>query len=143
MLILHIMASRGLGGAETYATDVILSLHKAGIRQCVVMAKDAPRYAELQAAGVSLAPQILAIPFRPLQKYLLSRLLRRERPDIVHCWMRRAASLIPKGTTKISHQSSVISDQNLITDNCSLSSVVGWFGGYYEPKHFERCTHFV
>ena len=21
--------------------------------------------------------------------------------------------------------------------------MIGWFGGYYEPAHFARCTHFV
>ncbi len=121
MLILHIMASRGLGGAETYAADVMLSLHKAGARQIIVMAKNAPRYAELKKAGLRLFPHILAIPFRPLQKFLLWRLIEKEKPDVVHCWMRRAASLAPKSNVPI----------------------IGWFGGYYDPKHFRRCTHFV
>ncbi len=126
MKILHIMAvCRGLGGAETYAVDVMLSLHKAGIDQCVVMSRRAPRFAELQAAGVRMAPQVLVIPFRFLQKYLLRRLLDCEQPDIVHCWMRRAASLMPKQTSG------------------KTKTVIGWFGGYYNPKHFKSCSHFV
>jgi glycosyltransferase involved in cell wall biosynthesis len=125
MLILHIMASRGLGGAETYAADVMLSLHKAGVSQCVVMASRAPRYAELKAAGIRLMPHILAIPFRPLQRLLLRTLIRREKPDIIHCWMRRAASLVPGQEIK------------------SPPAVIAWFGGYYDPQHFKRCTHFV
>lgn len=120
MLILHIMASTGLGGAETYATDVMLSLHKAGIDQCVVMSKKAPRFAELKAAGIKMAPGVLTVPFQPLQRWLLKRLVARINPTIIHCWMRRAASLTPPYKT-----------------------VIGWFGGYYDPKKFQNCTHFV
>ena len=49
MRILHVMASKANGGAETYACDVIVRLHKADIDQCVVMHEDAPRFAELKA----------------------------------------------------------------------------------------------
>jgi glycosyltransferase involved in cell wall biosynthesis len=69
-----------------------------------------------------MAPQILAIPFRPLQSFLLRRLIRRENPDLVHCWMRRAASLLPPQKGR---------------------PVIGWFGGYYNPRHFRNCTYFV
>jgi hypothetical protein len=122
MKILHIMASRGFGGAETYATDVMLSLHDEGVEQIVVMHPRAPRYEEIVAAGIKTAPDILRIPFQPLQRFLLRRLLKREKPDIVHCWMRRAASLMPPAYD---------------------TPVIGWFGGYYDPKHFQSCSHFV
>jgi len=121
MKILHIMAGRGLGGAETYSTDVMISLHKAGVDQCVVMSPHAPRYEELREAGLRMAPAVLAIPFRPLQRFLLGIVIRREKPDVIHCWMRRAASLVPE--TGI--------------------PTVGWFGGYYDPRHFRRCDQFV
>jgi len=124
MLILHIMASRALGGAETYSTDVILSLQRAGIRQCVVMAKDAPRYQELKDAGITLAPGVLAVPFRPLQKLLLRRLLKKMQPDIVHCWLRRAAGIVSPAESQ-------------------RRPVIGWFGGYYDPRHFKSCSQFV
>ncbi len=127
MHILHIMAGKGLGGAETYSADVILSLHRAGVSQCVVMDRKAPRYADLEAAGLRMAPHVLAVPFRPWQRWRLSRLIRREKPDIVHCWMRRAASLVRKKGQ----------------GGKGSRAVIGWFGGYYEPKHFRACTHFV
>lgn len=117
------MASRGLGGAETYATDIMLSLRERGVDQCVVMADDAPRYGEIAAAGIRAAPEVLKIPFRPFQKSALRKLLNREQPDIAHCWMRRAASLMP---AKLEH-----------------GVVIGWFGGYYDPKNFGNCGHFV
>ncbi|MFY9288341.1 MAG: glycosyltransferase [Alphaproteobacteria bacterium] len=121
MKILHVMAGRGQGGAETYSTDVMLSLHQAGIDQCVVMAESAPRFAELKAAGLQMAPGVLKVPFRPLQRLLLKLLVGRYKPDAIHCWMRRAASLVPTYS----------------------KPVIGWFGGYYDPRHFKRCSSFV
>jgi len=121
MKILHIMAGRRNGGAETYCADVILSLHQAGLDQCVVMPAAAPRFAELKAAGVRCAPNVLNIALPTWQRFQVTRLMAREQPDIVHCWMRRAASLAP----------------------ATRKPVIGWFGGYYDPKRFARCTHFV
>ena len=184
MRILHIMASRGLGGAETYATDIMLSLHEKGVDQCVVMAADAPRYGEIVEAGIRTAPEVLGhnlfkqdhpplaggskslcdfgegsketpspaktkalrcnakfllpLPqgerdsfclegfltphFRFFQRRALRRVLEREKPDLVHCWMRRAASLMPREYRE---------------------KTIGFFGGYYDPRHFKSCGHFV
>jgi hypothetical protein len=121
MKIMHIMAGHGQGGAETYSTDVMLSLHREGAEQCVVMAADAPRYNELNAAGLRMIPSVMAVPFSWWRKSRLTRLINDEKPDIIHCWMRRAASLLP--VTNI--------------------PTIGWFGGYYEPKHFKHCRDFV
>ncbi|MBV8061503.1 MAG: glycosyltransferase [Alphaproteobacteria bacterium] len=123
MKILHIMAGKGQGGAETYSTDVMLSLHKSGIDQTIVMSSEAPRYEEMKKAGLRLRTAPLALPIRPLQKMLLKNLIAREKPHIIHCWMRRAASLLPT--------------------RHDAKAVIGWFGGYYDPKHFGGCEHFV
>ncbi|MDR3450717.1 MAG: glycosyltransferase [Alphaproteobacteria bacterium] len=128
MRILHIMASSAQGGAETYSTDVILSLHKAGLDQCVVMDAKAPRFAELSAAGIRMAPEILGAPFRILQKWKLRRLIAREKPALIHCWMRRAASLLP---------------QTWGDNAASRPKTIGWFGGYYDPSKFKSCGTFV
>ena len=37
MRILHVMASRANGGAETYSADMMESLHRAGIDQLAVI----------------------------------------------------------------------------------------------------------
>lgn len=121
MRILQIMASRALGGAETYAADVMLKLHEAGVDQCVVMHRNAPRFAELRSAGIRLAPAPLRFPFLAAQRLALSSLAARENPDIIQTWMRRAASMAP-------------------TVN---KPVIGWFGGYYDPHHFRKCDHLV
>jgi glycosyltransferase involved in cell wall biosynthesis len=121
MRILQIMTSRVNGGAETYACDVIASLHRAGADQCVVMHEDAPRADELKALGIRVVHSVLRFPLRPAQRFLLSRLMEREKPDIVQTWMRRAAGLVTKGK----------------------QPVIGWFGGYYDPRHFRNCDHIV
>ncbi|RTL62738.1 MAG: glycosyltransferase [Hyphomicrobiales bacterium] len=122
MKIVTVMAGRQSGGAETYSTDVMLQLHATGVAQVVVMARHAPRFQELQAAGMRMAPEVLDAPFSWLNKRALRSLVEKEKPDILHTWMRRAASLVPGGLSQ---------------------PVIGWFGGYYEPRHFHRCTHFV
>jgi len=118
------MASRVPGGAETYSADVMLSLHRAGLDQCIVMPASAPRFAELLAAGVRVAPEVLGVPLRPVQRLLVRRLIQRERPDIVQCWMRRAASLAP-------------------APGSGVRATIGWFGGYYDPRRFRACSQFV
>lgn len=122
MRLLHIMAGRGLGGAENYSVDMMLSLHQVGVEQCVVMHKTAPEYMKIVNAGIRTAPEVLAFPFGFVRRFLLSRLIKRENPDIIHCWMRRAASIMPKNNSM---------------------PVIGWFGGYYNPSKFKNCTDFV
>jgi len=122
MLILHIMVGRGMGGAETYSADIMLSLHERGVDQRVVMFREAPRYGEITRAGIKVFPEVLDKPFRFLQRRSLRRVLEREKPDIVHCWMRRAASIMPRGYEE---------------------KTIGWFGGYYDPRHFRSCRHFI
>jgi len=121
MRLLQIMTSRAHGGAETYALDTILSLHERGVDQCVVMHKDASRFGELKAAGIRLSPEALRFPLRAMQKHAIGRLIASEKPRFVQSWMRRAASIVPK------------------TD----IPVIGWFGGYYDPRHFTSCQHLV
>jgi glycosyltransferase involved in cell wall biosynthesis len=128
MRILHIMASKAQGGAETYSTDVMLSLHRQGIDQCVAMPSAAPRYTELEKAGIRMAPQPFTFAFLPIQKMLMRRLIAREKPDIVHTWMRRGAALagvMRQGSGDFS------------------PAVIGWFGGYYDTSKFRNCAHLV
>jgi glycosyltransferase involved in cell wall biosynthesis len=121
MRILHVMASRANGGAETYSTDMMASLHGAGVEQVAVIPRASIHRDRLAAAGVMLAPDVLDPWFGPLRRRRLAALVGTFKPDLVHCWMRRAASLMPPVSVP----------------------VIGWFGGYYEPRHFRRCTHFV
>ncbi|MGB9154228.1 MAG: glycosyltransferase [Alphaproteobacteria bacterium] len=141
MRILHIMASKALGGAETYSTDVMLSLHRQGIDQCVVMPKDTPRYDELEKAGIRMAPQVLSAPFLPLQKFLTRRLIAREKPDIVHTWMRRGAALAGFWGQGSGFKKILSSPRSSLQPPTPI--IIGWFGGYYDTDKFTNCAHLV
>jgi glycosyltransferase involved in cell wall biosynthesis len=121
MRILHVMASRANGGAETYSTDMMASLQAVGLEQVAVLPRASIHCARLAAAGVPLAADVLDSRIGLLRRRRLAALIDSFKPDLVHCWMRRAASLMPPAQVP----------------------VIGWFGGYYEPAHFRRCTHFV
>ncbi len=121
MRILQVMTSRANGGAETYACDVMTKLHEAGVDQCVVMHEDAQRFSELDKLGIRMAPGPLRVPFAPAQRFLMRGLIAREKPTAIQTWMRRAASLVSNGS----------------------QPVIGWFGGYYDPRHFRSCDRLV
>jgi glycosyltransferase involved in cell wall biosynthesis len=121
MRILQVMASRANGGAETYSADMMASLHAAGVEQVAVMPRASIHFDRLTAAGVRLDPDVLDARLGLLRRRKLAALIEAFKPELVHCWMRRAASLVPKLDVP----------------------VVGWFGGYYEPANFSSCSHFV
>jgi glycosyltransferase involved in cell wall biosynthesis len=121
MRILQVMASRANGGAETYSADMMASLHAAGVEQVAVVPRASIQHDRLAAEGVRLSADVLDTRLGLLRRSRLAALIEAFRPDLVHCWMRRAASLVPKLDVP----------------------VIGWFGGYYEPANFLRCSHFV
>ena len=114
MRILQVMASRANGGAETYSADMMASLHAAGVEQLAVVPRASIHHDRLAAAGVRLAAEVLDARLGLLRRRKLAALIEAFRPDLVHCWMRRAASLVPKLDVP----------------------VIGWFGGYYDPANF-------
>jgi glycosyltransferase involved in cell wall biosynthesis len=121
MRILHVMASRANGGAETYCADMLESLMAAGIDQVAVIPRASIHHDRLTGAGVRLQPEVLDNRFAPIRRRRLAALIDACKPDLIHCWMRRAASLMPPLPLP----------------------AIGWFGGYYDPAHFRRCGHFV
>ncbi|WP_308720165.1 glycosyltransferase [Komagataeibacter xylinus] len=122
MRVLHVMAAKGNGGAELYATDVMCSLHEAGLEQGIVMHPAAPRVPAMRAAGMQVDTGPLRLPLRPAARYAMRRLIGRVRPDLIHCWLRRAAEIVPAGTGV---------------------PVIGWFGNYKDLRAFAHCDWFV
>lgn len=122
MRILHVMASRVNGGAETYSADMMESLHGFGVKQMLIVPRQSIHHDRLAAAGACVDNTVLSMPLNLARRYRLARLINNFQPDLVHCWMRRAASIVPRRTAV---------------------PVVGWFGGYYDPRHFEVCDHLV
>ncbi len=121
MRILHVMASRANGGAETYSADMMESLNRVGVDQVAVIPRASIHHARLEAGGVRLASDVLDNSLGLLRRRRLAALIGAFAPDLVHCWMRRAASLMPR----------------------LEAPTIGWFGGYYDPANFARCSHFV
>lgn len=122
MRVLHVMAARGNGGAELYATDAMLGLQEAGLTQCAVLHPASPRLAEMCAGGMAVETIPLRLPFRALAHHALRQLITRMQPDLIHCWLRRAAELVPAHTGV---------------------PVIGWFGNYKDLRPFAHCDWFV
>jgi glycosyltransferase involved in cell wall biosynthesis len=121
MRIFHIMVGQGNGGAETYAADMMIGLHELGVQQQAVLHPRQIRLVDVRAAGVTVLSDVMRWPLGFVQKRLLQQAITAYQPDLVHCWMRRSASLVPQLTVP----------------------TIGWFGGYYQVEHFQRCSHFV
>lgn len=115
------MAGKGNGGAETYAADMILALHEMGIEQQVAMHPRQARLEGLRQAGIAVRPDLIAGWWNVLRRRRLRQAIMAFQPDLVHCWMRRASALVP----------------------ALPMPVIGWFGGYYDVRHFTRCSHFI
>jgi glycosyltransferase involved in cell wall biosynthesis len=121
MRVLHLMAGGEAGGAETYFTETVTALARAGLEQRAVIRPHDARAEALRDAGLT----VHLAPFGGLLDYLTrpirDRALGEFRPAIAQGWMGRAASYLPRGR----------------------AINVGWFGGYYDLKRFRRCDYFV
>ena len=122
MKILHIIAGAEQGGAESCAVDTIRALHAAGIEQTLICR---PHTAFLTLVrDCAIDHHILS--FNRLlkwpQKAIINKIIKDEKPDLVHCWLNRAASFTP-------YQKTV--------------PVLGWFGGYYDLKYYKSCDFFM
>ena len=122
MKILHVIAGAKEGGAESCAIDTIKALYKKGIEQTLISRPHANflrliQECELKSYTMSFSPL-----FKWAQEFKVNSIIQEEKPDLIHCWMNRAASFTPK--------------QNNIP-------VLGWFGGYYDLKYYKNCNFFM
>jgi len=122
MKILHIIAGAKQGGAESCAVDTIRALAAAGIEQ-IVICRPHPAFLKL-VNDCNLEHHFLS--FLPMLKWVqkakINAIIKREKPDLVHSWMNRAASFTPKQTQM---------------------PVLGWFGGYYDLKYYKSCDFYM
>lgn len=118
---MQVMAGARFGGAEAFFVRLVLALSRAGLGQRVVMRADERR--EKILAGAGLEPVLL--PFGGLLDAVTRRGIRRAvahyRPDIVLCWMSRAAHYAPAGGHVL----------------------IGRMGGYYDLKYYRHCDHII
>ena len=123
MRILHVIAGAGRGGAETFCLDAIEALHEAGVTQHVVCRPHEHFLATLNKCGISY--DVMAFSYRDRLgrgRALIEKSVTAFGPDLVHAWMGRAASFIPKSLTM---------------------PVLGWFGGYYDLKRYRSCDFYM
>lgn len=121
MKILHVIAGAEIGGAETFAQDAILALNERGVEQ-LVFTRPWPRVmARYGAAGV---PMQAARFWRGdvTLRWRIRAAARAIKADLVHAWMQRAGSFVPRGMP---------------------CPVLGWFGDYYNLKYFRTADCFV
>ncbi len=122
MKILHVIAGAEQGGAESCAVDTIRALHDAGVEQTVI---SRPHKAFLTLVkNRAIAHHILSFNriLKWTQKAKINAIINKEKPDLVHCWLNRAASFTPYQKTL---------------------PVLGWFGGYYDLKYYKSCDFFM
>lgn len=122
MKILHIIAGAERGGAESCAVDTIKALDSAGIEQTLICR---PHPAFLTLVNESAINHHI-LSFNRAQKWLekatINEIVEKEKPDLVHAWLNRAASFTP---------------------NQKAIPVLGWFGGYYDLKYYRSCDFFM
>jgi glycosyltransferase involved in cell wall biosynthesis len=121
--ILHVVAGAATGGAETFSQDAILGLAERGIQQRVICRPHPIPLARFAEAGIATQTQ----SFSPFDRLLggrgrVERAARHFGADLIHAWMARAASFVPRSV------------------ECP---VVGWFGGYYDLKYYGGADVFV
>jgi glycosyltransferase involved in cell wall biosynthesis len=123
MRVLHVIAGAATGGAETFCLDTIAALAERGIAQKVVCRPHPQALGRLRESAVPYEP----LSFRPAARLLGGpATIRREatawRADLVHAWMSRAASFVPAAMP---------------------CPVIGWLGGYYNPKYFRTADYLI
>ena len=123
MKILHLIHSLGNSGAITFTADTLLALQERGkVEQFVLCRSNDILLDRLHRGKI---PYEL-MDFVRWKKWLDQRRIRSKiesyKPDVVHCWMNRAASFMPA-------ESGVPS--------------LGWFGHYYKVNRFASCDYYT
>jgi glycosyltransferase involved in cell wall biosynthesis len=121
--ILHLVAGAPYGGAETFSQEAILALSDLGVEQTVIC-RPHPGIRERYA---SKNIRTLPMAFSRLDGLRGARSwIRRQAEeldvDLVHAWMGRAASFVPRRMP---------------------CPVVGWLGGYYNLRRFRNADFLI
>ncbi len=123
MKILHIIAGAPTGGAETFCLDAIRALHESGSARQYVICRPHDHYRKT-LTDLNIPHRFLR--FSRFTKWLeqleIQKAIEYFKPDLIHCWMQRAASFMPAGFE---------------------GPRLGWFGGYYDLKNYKNCIFFM
>jgi glycosyltransferase involved in cell wall biosynthesis len=121
MSVLHLLGSRGDGGAETYFVDLVRALHDAGMAQACALRPHAERIRALTQAGVATGSFGFGGPLDLLSKPRIAAFARQREATVLVAWMNRAARHTPAGPWKR----------------------IGRLGGYYSLKYYKGFDHLV
>lgn len=122
MKILHLVAGAEQGGAETFCTDAIKSLHEEGIEQVVICRPHKRLIKELDQRQIRHLPLSYNRLKKTHERKVINNEIKSFQPDVIHSWMSRASSFVPKGTD---------------------IPKLGWFGGYYALKNYKNCDFYM
>ena len=95
MVIAHLITNVGIGGTENQLQQLVLASHKERFRHIVIsMTEGGVISAELKAAGMEVySVGMIRGVLSPFGLIRLIRLLRRLKPDVLHCWLYHACLL--------------------------------------------------
>lgn len=122
MKLLHLIAGAAHGGAETFAMDAITALSGKNIEQFVLCRPHENFLNPLQQANIPFKPLSFSLSRRRRQRREIRNRITEYAPDIIHCWMSRAAYFLPPE---------------------SGIPALGWFGGYYKLKYYASCDFYM
>lgn len=125
MKIIQVMAGGEAGGAEMAYVDLCIAQHNAGWDVTAVCRPNKQRNDLMRQAGVP----VYELPFGGLfdfyTKQAMRRLFKKLKPDIVQCWMSRAAAKTPNPTKVVPFKK------------------LARLGGYYNLKYYKGVEHFI
>lgn len=126
MKIMHVMAGGAAGGAEMAYIDLCIAQHQAGMDVVAACRPNDQRNALLRDAGVPLYEFPFGGRFEFKTKRGLKALIRELKPDVVQCWMSRAADKTPNPAPDL-----------------PVFKKVARLGGYYKMKYYKGVEHFI
>ncbi len=120
--ILHIVAGAPTGGAEQFSQDAMCALHEQGVEQRVLCRPHPNRVNAMEARDIPYTPLTFNRFKKRAEQKIIKKAIAEFQPDLVHCWMSRAASFMPADTGV---------------------PVLGWFGGYYDLKNYRSSDFYM
>ncbi len=121
MSVLHLLGSRGEGGAETYFVDLVSALNAQGPEQACAIRGNAGRSRALAEAGVVTRSYPFGGPLDILTRPRIGSYAHRVGAKALVAWMNRAARHAPAGPWRR----------------------IGRLGGYYSLKYYRGFDHLV
>ncbi len=128
MKILQVMAGAAHGGAEMAFVDMCIAMKEAGEDIIVLTRPNKVRVPLLEDSGLEVHTAPFGGPVDVYTPWRMGKLIKQFEPQIVQCWMARAAKKTPNW-------------KNLKTPQRYLN--VARLGGYYKVKNFKSMNYFT